>query len=372
MKQTTIPVKPDVRILVKCSSDLSVEGNDSSTLVVIVEQGDCLRMREENGLFRIMSDTDCRVMIPASATVTVEKTGGDCHLSNLIGRVVVGKIGSDLEMENIGGASVESVGGDCKIHNATGAIELARIGDSLVADGVQALLAGSVGSNVRLINIHGKVEVSAGDEISIQVAEAAVPEIRAKAGSDIEFYLSKDANCQLNLVSGGEEIKVHAGGQEADLDDREFSAPIGEGGAMVFLTAGDSIRVSDEGAPKWDDDEYNWGGNHWKDFGFEIRNQVKKGLKIASNSMEQALHQAEAASRQAGKQVERALRDLDDRGFNVGSQRKVVGFSMDGEKTSPTPKAGPTDEERMLVLKMLQEKKITVEEAEKLLNVLDR
>jgi hypothetical protein len=35
-------------------------------------------------------------------------------------------------------------------------------------------------------------------------------------------------------------------------------------------------------------------------------------------------------------------------------------------------KSGPTDEERMLVLKMLQEKKISVEEAEKLLNALDR
>jgi hypothetical protein len=99
---------------------------------------------------------------------------------------------------------------------------------------------------------------------------------------------------------------------------------------------------------------------------------VKKGLKIASDSMEQALHQAEVATRQAGKQVERALRDLDDRGLNIVHPRKVVGFSMDSEKTSTSPKAGPTDEERMLVLKMLQEKKITVEEAEKLLNAVDR
>lgn len=372
MKQTTISVKPDARIMVKCTSDLSVEGNDSSTLVVIVEQGDCLRMREENGLVRIVSDTDCRVMLPSTATVTVERTGGDCHLSNLSGRVIVGKIGSDLVLENIGGASVESVGGSCKIHIATGAVELARIGDTLLAEDIQAILAGSVGSDVRLTNIHGKVDVSAGDDITIQTNESNLPEIRAKAGSDIDLYVSKDANGQLKLVSGGEEIKIHAGGQEAELEDREFSVSIGTGGAMVFLTAGDSIRVLDEGMPEREDDEFDWGGDHWKNFGFDISNQVKKGLKIASDSMEHALQQAEAATRQASKQVERALRDLDDRGFNAGQHRKVVGFSMDSAKATTAPKAGPTDEERMLVLKMLQEKKITVEEAEKLLNALDR
>jgi hypothetical protein len=35
-------------------------------------------------------------------------------------------------------------------------------------------------------------------------------------------------------------------------------------------------------------------------------------------------------------------------------------------------KSGMSEEERLMVLRMLQEKKITVEEAEKLLNALDK
>ena len=42
-----------------------------------------------------------------------------------------------------------------------------------------------------------------------------------------------------------------------------------------------------------------------------------------------------------------------------------------GSKEAAKP-AGASNEERMIVLRMLQEKKISLEEAEKLLNALDR
>jgi hypothetical protein len=67
------------------------------------------------------------------------------------------------------------------------------------------------------------------------------------------------------------------------------------------------------------------------------------------------------------------MRHLEERGMGPGRKRKVVGFSF-GDSASAAPSQTPkaTDEERMLVLRMLQDKKITVEEAEKLLNALDR
>ena len=373
MKQTTIPIRMDARVIIKCSTDLSVEGNDSSTLVVVVDQSDCLRMKEENGVFRIVADADCRIFLPGSVTVTIEKVGGDCNIENLHGRVVVGKIGGDLNLKKVDGASVESIGGDCRIMEAAGAIELARVGDTLIAENLQSILAGSVGADVRLVDIQGKAEVTAGDEVELQFSQPNLPEIRARAGSDIKLYVSKEANAQLELSSGGEEINIHAGGQDVEVEQRAFSLPLGSGGARVELIAGDSILVTDGEKPDWDDKAGDWGAEHWKNFGFDIANKVKESMRSASESMNQAWREAERASREAGKQVEHAFRDLDERGFGFGRSGKVVGFSMGGDKSSPSnAKAGTSDEERMLVLKMLQDKKISVEEAEKLLNALDR
>ncbi len=372
MKQTIIPIKSDARIMVKCNADLSVEGNEESTLVVIVDQGDSLRMREDNGIYRIHSDTDCRLLLPSTAMVTVEKTGGDGQLKNLKSRVVIGKIGGDLKMDSINGASVETVGGDCHIYAAIGAIELARVGGSLTADGGESLLAGGIGGDVHIYNFSGKVEVNAGDEVILQLSQPNVPEIRVKAGSDIELFLPENANCQLALKSGGESIEVHASGQEVELEGSEFSVPLGSGGAIVSLTAGDSIKVTDRDKADSVDHDSIWDDDHWKNFGFDIGRKVREGLKIAGDSMDMAIKEAEKASKMAGREVERVFRDLDDSRFRPGPRHNVVGFSMNDNPPPASAKTGPSDEERMLVLKMLQEKKINVEEAEKLLNALDR
>jgi hypothetical protein len=242
-------------------------------------------------------------------------------------------------------------------------------------DGVQAILASSVGNDVHLTNFHGKVDVAAGDDVSMHATDPILPEIRAKAGADINLYLPKDAKCQLVLTSGGEEIEIHAGGQDAEMEEHDFSLPIGEGGAIVNLIAGDGINVTDQETPDWEDDKMDWDDDHWEDFGIELARKVREGLTKASESMDHAMRKVEIASRHAGNKVDRAFRKLDERGIsvNIGHSPKVVGFSMDSNKTPVnSPKSGPTDEERMLVLKMLQEKKITVEEAEKLLNALDR
>ncbi|MDO9121059.1 MAG: hypothetical protein Q7U31_04690 [Anaerolineaceae bacterium] len=373
MKQTIIPIKSDAHVFIKCNADLSVEFSAESTLVVIVDQGDSLRMREENGVYRIQSDTDCRLILPDAATVTVEKTGGDSQLRNLKSRVVIGKVGGDLKLDSINGASVESVGGDCHIYAAIGAVELVRIGGSLIADGGVSIFASGVGGDARIYNFSGKIEVNAGDEVIIQISQTNVPEIRVKAGSDIELYLPESANCQLDLKSGGESIEVHAAGQDVELESREFSVPLGNGGATVALTAGDSIQVTDREKIANDDNDSGWDEDHWKNFGFNIGQTVRLGLKIAGGSVDMALKQAEKATKEASREVERVFRELDGKHYRPGSHSNVVGFSMDDRQpASPNVKAGPSDEERMLVLKMLQEKKITVEEAEKLLNALDR
>jgi len=234
-------------------------------------------------------------------------------------------------------------------------------------------LASGVGGEALLYNFSGTIEVNSGDEVLLQISQSNVPEIRAKSGSDITLYLPENAHCQLDLKSGGEEISVYAGGQEVDLEVRDFSMPIGNGGAMVSLSAGDSIKVTDREKAGNDDHESFWDEDHWKNFGFDIGRKVREGLKIAGDSMEMALKEAEKAGKLAGREVERVFRDLDETRFRHGPHNNVVGFSMaENQASSSAVKTGPSEEERMLVLKMLQEKKISVEEAEKLLNALDR
>jgi hypothetical protein len=115
--------------------------------------------------------------------------------------------------------------------------------------------------------------------------------------------------------------------------------------------------------------------NHWKNFGIEIEQKIKESLEQAVESMSKATQMAGFGGKLAQEKMEQALHRLETRGINAGRKRKVIGFTIgDNHPFGPVKPAVvvPSDEERMLVLRMLQENKISVEEAEKLLNALER
>ena len=64
---------------------------------------------------------------------------------------------------------------------------------------------------------------------------------------------------------------------------------------------------------------------------------------------------------------------IDHTGVNVNHNGKNVGITFGTPGSKPeTEKSGVSDEERLLVLKMLQDKKITADEADKLLSALEK
>jgi len=372
MKQTTLPIKKDAKVIVSCSNDLSIEGHEDASLMVIVEHGDFLKMSEGDHDVRISASSDCRIQLPASTPVTVEKTGGDCYVSNLTEKVVLGKIGRDIRMRSIQGALVESSGGSCYIQEASSAVEIARVGGSLSTDKTHSVLAGSVGDRVCLCDVSGKVDVRTGADARIQMSRSPVEEIRVTAGSDIELFLPSDAQCSLDLESGGGLIFVLTAGQHLEGYDKKVTLPLGSGGALVLLKSGGQIRVTDGDFPHWSREIFDW-GEHWKDFGFRVARRVGEGIRIAGDSMEKAMRQAGRASHSAEMQIRRAMRGWEDWRFDPGHRVRFYDYSATQEMNEEKKAAQVhSDEERILVLKMLHEKKISVEEAEKLLNALEQ
>lgn len=374
MKQTSFPMKPDGKLTVRTGSDLSIEGIDAATMVVIVDHGDGLRMKEEGGVFHLAADSDCRVILPFGVTVTVEKVGGDASIKNLSNRLVVGKTGGDLHLQVLDGASVETVGGDCVIQEASGAVEVQRVGGDLMAEVSGSLYVGSVGGDASVIAADGKVEMMVGGDARVKFTNVNLPETKVKAGGEISMIVPEGANAHLELTSGGEDIRVSAGGQELEVENDHASLPLGEGGASVNFIAGDNIEISDRPEENWEfDEDLNATNDHWSDFGIDLEKTIKDSMKTVSESVRLAGEHANRAGQIAEEKMKQAMRHLEERGLGAGRKRKVVGFTFgDSASSAPSPAPKATDEERMLVLRMLQEKKISVEEAEKLLNALDR
>lgn len=366
MKQTTVPMKEDARLIIKTSEDVLIEGNDLAQLTAIVDDGDSFRMKDEGGVIYIRANSNSRLRIPAGATVTLERVGGDAGLLNFHGRVVIQKVGGDLSVQNVSGFTGDSVGGDCVLKDITAAVELNRVGGDVDGFNVDQFRANNIGGDLELTNGHGKVQTNVGGDVRLQFNSPEIAETHVKAGGDIYLSVVENAKALLQLSSGGEEISVEACGQHLDSKTGSAAIPLGEGGAMVELIAGDKIKVR-EGKESMGEFSFVFKDieDNWRDFGKEIEEKIRESMKGVNHSLRQAGWQASDAVRRATEQVNETMRRRDG---------KVYGFSFDDRAEEPVKKEkkAVSDDERMLVLKMLQEKKISVEEAEKLLQSLER
>ena len=368
MKQTIVPMKSDARLVVRTSADLFIEGSDAPQLVAIVEDGESFRMKDEGGAIYVHAKSDTKLVVPATASLLLERVSGDASILGISGKVEVQRTGGDLHFQKLSGITVDTVGGECVFSSIDGAIEINRVGGDL--DGFRAgdVLAYTVGGDVELSAVQGKVQVAAGGNARVQLANAAISETRIRAGGDIVLAVMENSMANLNLESGGRKISVHACGQQLDVREKEYALPLGTGGALVQLSAGKDIEVR-EGKESMGEFSFIFEdlGDTWKDFGREIEEKIRHSMRDVNHSLRRAGWEASTAMRHAADRMDGFSRDFHNR------DGRVYGFGFETDKPAATAKDKPaaSDEERVLVLKMLQEKKISVEEAEKLLQALE-
>lgn len=396
MKQISMPVKSDSKINIKASGDLSIEGCDQNIMTAAVRHSDTLKISESGGLVELKATSDLRLRLPASQAVTVEKVGGDVQVAGLSDRVIIGKVAGDLVLLNLAGASVEMIGGDMSMQNTSGAVEVARVGGDLIGSDVETVFSRAVGGDIFLQGVKGSLNLVAGGDVEVELVTPDTQQVTITTGADVQLKVPVDFHAQLALNSGGRSIHIDACGQHGDWDQEEIAIPFGDGGNPVSVSAGGDISVSDH---EEDSDEFSRrfksSFDNWSSFGLDLEKQIQDSVAAATENIKWVSMGALGASEKARMKVEKAMRKLDDKGIridhkgihvdqpgksgrsvnvdakgiHVGENGKVVGFTYPGEAKSG---GTATDEERMIVLKMLQDKKITVEEAEKLLSALEK
>ena len=219
------------------------------------------------------------------------------------------------------------------------------------------------------------------------MASPSGDEVVLKAGGDIHLHVPLDMDARLDLSSGAADIRIHVKDQKVSVEQEDYVFSMGMGARSVRARAGGDIVVSDEPfdvdriAHDFEHMEAHWSGwssrhnpaEHFQDLEHRIRRQT-----------ERATHRAEERVKAAMERVERQSRFREQAFGKLGS---LIGFAAQARQpeppvppTPPMPTGMPTEmegssqvtnDERMLVLKMLQEHKITVDEAENLLAALE-
>ena len=381
--------------------DLSVIGWDGNDLLIKGDE-DEFRVEQKGEAVSVFSSADLSLRVPRTASLQFVMIGGDASLRGLMGGCEIKEVGGDISIRDIGGISIDSIHGDISLANVKGDVYVKNIhGDASIREvdgnvtldmltddlslragkgnlrvktlngdasihGVDGhITLDSVSDDLALRGARGNIKVSVGEDVVVYLEPKAEGEYTIDAGKDILMVLPKNASATLDLR--GDEIYLDWPGFDNDESATERVVTLGDGSARITLNAGGEVRISNRSDAGDSADEFgNFAGLNfdWSGFGERISRQVDQATARAAK-------RAEEAARRAERHAERHAR-RGKGGVVIGGWNWDLKGGMPKPPSAPPPPSEPVSEgERMAILKMLADKKITAEQAEQLLAALE-
>lgn len=356
--------------------------------------------------------------------VQLEHVGGNCALREVEGEITLERVRGNLNINEAHAVSLDKVSGNMIVKDVNGSVTVNKVAGNLVATECMGDLAvDKVGGDLKAREIAGRINARVGGTAYLNLQESIAPFASVHAGGDIRCYVPLTVDARFELRAGSDVVirNLPTPNQNQQLDASQYDFTLGSGEGHLEFTSGNRIRLigaEESTTPDWDMDfEFQFQGD-FNERATELVQQVAEqveaqveaftrqlnerlsqldsGDAIASKvqmKVQSAMRQAEEkiaeamrrAERQSERQAERqAAREARVRVRGVGPMPPVPPMppmppvppsgNIGGlnyvrvPSPAPTPKrTPPSSEERMLVLKMLEEGKITVAQAEQLL-----
>jgi hypothetical protein len=342
--------------------DLSIVGWDGEDLLIKADDDDA-RVEQKNGEVTLSSEGDVSLRIPKAATLLLQSAGGDVAIRGVVGDIELKEVDGDLSIREAGSVAVDTVSGDFSLRSAKKSLYVKNAhGDVSIREVEGSITLDSVADDLALRGARGNIKVNVGEDVVVYLEPKPDGEYSIIAGDDILLVLPTTANATLN-VRGDRILVDWPGIKDEDETERVFS--LGNGSAKISLNAGGKVRISNKADAGESAEEFgNFAGLNfdWSGFGERISKRVEQATTHAAKRVEEAARRAE---RVAGRHMRHGKH-----GLSVGPWNWDIGPK--GVPTPPSPPSEPVSEdERMAILKMLAEKKITAEQAEQLLAALE-
>lgn len=395
--------------------DLSLKGWKRPDLLVETPADDDIEPEQTDETVTLRCPGDCILHVPHDADLHIERVDKDARLASLTGAVKLDQVGASLKLRDVGETTVSQVGANLSAKRVRGDLHVHSVGaNASIGDVDGQVGVETVGGNLRLSAVSGGVTAKVGGNAKLDIAPVPWQVYEIQAGGNLRCTLPDEFNASLTLKSGAQSIRVKCAQKSETIRGGEHHLDFGAGDASINLRAGGKIDLICLGDVDWDSDdefEINFNGEdfaamagelaqqateqvevHMKalnerladlpksfdDIGLteerlaEIEEKIAKAQAQASQRAQEVSEQVQQRLEQRLKQVQKKAERAAERAERKRQGRKKSTLDVDALIASARGESEPvSDEERMLILKMLEDGNISVEQAEQLLAALE-
>ena len=414
---------------IKAYGGLRIMGVESTEVICEVESPELVTLVEEEGRVYVTANASCQLTLPISSSIEIEKGMGSIEIEHNQNQIRIEKVLGNLILQHVNSAKIGKVGGNFSVRHASDMISVGKVGGELVVESVGSFnceksggkcyckdvqgdfTLSKAGGGAKAENISGKLiikklggslvgknvnigdDISVGGDIHIKAVSFSVNEVSLRAGGDIHLSFGECQDSKaLSLKAGGdvdlrldegfegaifslnsssEDIRIDFLNQNLVLDEGHYEYQVGNSDRTIDVAAGGDIAISGLTDVEFNGEEVVGDLSDYFDYQESPYSElIQDRVRFATRKADAKIKAAQVRLEQIQEQVEKF------RGFEVG-----LGEEEDIPEPAPVPpippvsrgagKKGATDEERLMILKMLQDKTITVDEAETLFKALE-
>jgi len=347
----------------RIGGDLSLVGWEGDDILLKADD-EAMNVSQEGDQIHISIDDEISLRVPKASSIFISNVSGDASIRGLTGDLELKEISGDLSVRDVNSVSIDTLHSDLSLRGAKGNLFIKQAQSDLSIRDVEGnVTIESASDDLALRDVRGNVTANVAEDVVMYLNPQPGHKYVVTAGDDLLLVMPPKANATMTLTA--DEIDVDWPGVEADEDATSRVITLGDGSATVNLTAGGDIRISnraDAGDSAEDFGNFAGVGMDWSDFGERISRRVENATHQAHRKVEEAARRIERKAREAERRVSRGKGGLVTGRWNWDLSSKGVPMAS---------KPVASDEERLMILKMLQDKKITAAEAEELLSALE-
>lgn len=417
MDKMSAPTGDSPRIELNISANLSIKGWDKNEVVAKCSSPDDLVMDVEGDDINISSKGNTSLRVPYGTIFQDGHITGDVSVKSIEGQLNFSHVSGNLSLRSVNDVELGKVNGNLSAKNIDGNLSVTSCQGNVSVRDIKGdlMIDTSISGNFTLKEIDGNAEAQARGNVSVDLDPSPESKYEFQAKGNLTCRMPGDASVQVEIERGSNiSVKI----PDVDVPEK-ISTPyhlvLGEGDAR--LTIGASGNISLVGRPAdWDMGDFEVElGEDFEVITESLNEQIAAQIDAQMEMMEEELdHQLDSlsfsleksamsaeqaeriaerareasgrANRRAQEKIRRSQekmqRKLDAAQRRAETKARAAERAARDRRRRPEPpvrRPMPTktasdpvsEEERLMILQMLEQGNISLEEAEQLLAALE-
>lgn len=396
---------------VEVEGDLTVKGWDERQVVARSLPNETMTVDHRGEVVSIRCTGNCSVRVPLASHLQIREVGGHASIKSLEGELAVEEISGNLALRSVGMSRIDRVSGSLSARNVAGDLRLKTVEGSATLRDVQGdlIVEDAIHGSLTLNDVDGEVQASAHGSITAHLDPTGEKSYRLEADGSLFCSIPADSSVTVTVARAASLSVKIAGVQAHAPAEMPYSLTLGEGQASLSLAASGGVVLSSL-SHTWEVEEIDV-GEDIETITETITRQIEAHLEMLEHQLDSQLdnlssmvgasglspevaerirQRAQQAGQRAQVRAQEKLRRAQEK-----LQRKLEAARRRAElraqaaeraardrRRRPEPVIWPfarmeaasepvSEEERLMILHLLEQKKITVEEAEQLLAALE-